>query len=254
MESKQSKVVFFWFGSFLRNLKLDRGFYHTGSYVEAASAQKALDAALEGRMGTVTKPKARKMRHKKRKRKKLAFLKIVFFNFQLSPLQALFPSSRWSPVRCFRRLISMGHLFFQSDAWNFQMYSFRIGSVPTGPCACQVSTCWFKAVESSAGLLFVSFCEHMSQVGGQQTAPGTWVLKGCGYTFILANASGFCIPYQFAPGVCMCFSVFCGFPCRHSTIGLFQCERVAWRWGFWAGGWYPCEDVWETWSLGPPSQ
>ena len=23
------------------------------------------------------------------------------------------------------------------------------------------------------------------------------------------------------------FFVFCGFPCRHSTIGLFQCERVA---------------------------
>jgi len=34
-----------------------QGFYHTGSYVEAASAQKALDAALEGRTGTVTKPK-----------------------------------------------------------------------------------------------------------------------------------------------------------------------------------------------------
>lgn len=49
--------------------------------MEAASAQKALDAALEGRTGTVTKPKARKMRQKKTQ--KLAFLESVFpiFNF-----------------------------------------------------------------------------------------------------------------------------------------------------------------------------
>ena len=68
----------------------------------------------------------------------------------------------------------------------------------------------------------------MSQVGGQQTAG--IVLKGCGYTFILANACGFCIPYQFQPGVCVFRVLWLSmspfyhrpFPMRTRGVGAFE--------------------------------